>query len=255
MGGMLAKYARQGVEITLVCATKGEAGTVDSEFLEGFDSIAELRESELACAAEVLGLSELIYLGYRDSGMAASPENEHQLAFARADEAEVAEKVAAIMREKQPDIVITFDSTGGYHHPDHIAIHNATVRAFDALEDVERPKALYFTARSRKSLRRLVRLMRLTGKNPKEMGRNKDIDLTRLVADGDTPPHVSVDYSSVLQQKERADRCHASQLGENGLSGNALLRFFRRLGGNKDRFTRHYPPTEDNFRSNDLFAI
>ena len=62
MGGTLALYARQGAEVHLICATRGEAGEVDPQFLEGFDSIAERREDELRCAAQYLGLQKYISL-------------------------------------------------------------------------------------------------------------------------------------------------------------------------------------------------
>ncbi len=55
-GGTLAYYASKGVEVHLICATRGEVGDVEPELLEGFDSIADLRENELRCAAETLGL-------------------------------------------------------------------------------------------------------------------------------------------------------------------------------------------------------
>ena len=264
MGGTIAYYARQGVEITLVCATKGEAGTVDAEYLEGFASVADLRESELRCAVETLGIQKLILLGYRDSGMQGSVDNEHKQAFINTDEDEVVARLVEIMREVQPDIVLTFDETGGYYHPDHIFIHHTTLRAYQDAGDSKKfsklgkpftPQALYFNARSRKSVRRVVRLLRIMGKDPAHMGRNSDIDLTRLIEDGDTTPHVTVNYQSVYQLKEKADRCHASQFGQNGLSLSSMLRFFRRFGGGQDEFTRHLPPTADDFRATDLFSL
>src|SRR4030065_2481947 len=75
MGGTLALYSQRGVETHLICATRGEAGEVDPQYLEGFSSISERRESELRCAAGMLGLSGVYFLDYRDSGMAGSPDN------------------------------------------------------------------------------------------------------------------------------------------------------------------------------------
>ena len=77
MGGTLALYARQGATVHLVCATRGEAGSVDPRYLEGFASIAERRKAELRCAAEKLGLAGVHFLDYRDSGMPGSPDNTH----------------------------------------------------------------------------------------------------------------------------------------------------------------------------------
>ena len=69
MGGTLALYARRGVQVHLVCATRGDVGDVDLELMQGFSTIAERRESELRCAAGILGLTGIYFLGYRDSGM------------------------------------------------------------------------------------------------------------------------------------------------------------------------------------------
>src|SRR3989304_8174896 len=93
IGGTLAFYAAQGVAVHLVCATRGEAGSLDPEFLNGYKNIAELREAELGCAAEALGLASVSYLDYRDSGMAGSEDNQHKKALVNAPLDKGAEKV------------------------------------------------------------------------------------------------------------------------------------------------------------------
>jgi N-acetyl-1-D-myo-inositol-2-amino-2-deoxy-alpha-D-glucopyranoside deacetylase len=82
MGGTLALYAARGVEVHLVCATRGEVGEVSPELMKGFSSIAERREAELRCAAGVLGLAGVHFLDYRDSGMPGSEDNTHPQALA-----------------------------------------------------------------------------------------------------------------------------------------------------------------------------
>jgi len=77
MGGTLAKYANEDTDVYLICATHGEVGEMDAEFLEGFESPAQRREYELRCAAKNLGIKEVIFLKYRDSGMAGSENNSH----------------------------------------------------------------------------------------------------------------------------------------------------------------------------------
>ncbi|MBP9675674.1 MAG: PIG-L family deacetylase, partial [Anaerolineaceae bacterium] len=134
-GGSLAHYAKQGVEVHLVCATRGEVGEVDSELMGEFKSIGELRENELRCAAGYLGLAGVHFLGYRDSGMAGSPDNHHPQALAAADIDKVMADVVHYIRLLKPQVVITFDPIGGYMHPDHIAIHKATDKAFYAAAD------------------------------------------------------------------------------------------------------------------------
>ena len=262
MGGTLAYYASKGVEVHLVCATRGEAGTVDAEFMKGYKSIAELREAELRCAAKALGLKSVSYLGFRDSGMAGHKDNQHRNSLFKAPVDKVAEKIVAHIRRLRPQVVLTFDQVGGYHHPDHIAVNQATVRAFHAAGDAKKyPKAgkpyqpgkLYFNALNRRRLRHMVGMMRLTGKDPTKIGRNQDIDLTVLTRDKDTPAHVVINYRSVQDRKDKADACHASQQGGWG-THFSLLDFLSRLIGRKNVFTRAHPPTPDSYRANDLFA-
>src|SRR3989304_9965539 len=77
VGSTLAQYVLSGSKVYYVCSTGGEAGTVAPEHMKGFSSITELREAELKCAVQALGLAGLIHLGYRDSGMAGSEDNKN----------------------------------------------------------------------------------------------------------------------------------------------------------------------------------
>lgn len=262
MGGTLAFYSSQGVEVHLICATRGEAGTVDPEFLKQHKDIAALREEELRCAAKTLGLTSVTFLGYRDSGMPRSEDNRHPNSLVSAPIEKVAEKIVAEIRRLCPQVVLTFDPVGGYHHPDHIAVHNAAVKAFHAAGNDKQfpqsgepfqPDKLYYNAHSRKRLRWIVRMMRISGQDPSRVGRNKDIDLTALARDEDTPPHVSINYRRVEHLKRLADACHASQL-DGRFSRFSLMEMYWRLMGRKDNFTRAYPPTADDYRSTDLFS-
>jgi LmbE family N-acetylglucosaminyl deacetylase len=81
------------VDVHLICATRGEVGAAPPELLHGFASLAELRESELRCAASLLGLASVTFLDYRDSGMPGSPDNQHPQALAAAPLEEVAARV------------------------------------------------------------------------------------------------------------------------------------------------------------------
>jgi LmbE family N-acetylglucosaminyl deacetylase len=262
MGGTIAYYASKGVAVHLLCATRGEAGTVEPHFLKKLKTIAKLREAELSCAAKALGLASVTYLGYRDSGMAGSVDNRNPSSLFRAPVIRVAEKIVRQIRRLRPQVVVTFDPVGGYHHPDHIAIHNATVEAFHAAGNPKKaPKAgkpfqsaqLYHTALNRRRLRWIVIMMRLSRKDPTQVGRNKDIDLTALTRDKDTPAHVTINYRSVRARKEQADACHASQL-EGRFTRVTLMDIYWRIVGRTDTFTRMVPVTQDSYRSTDLFA-
>ena len=108
---------------------------VKPEFMHGFENVGDMRWAELECAAAVLGLAGVIHLGYRDSGMAGSEDNKNPEALVNAPVEEVAGRIVKILRDIRPQVVVTHDPIGGYRHPDHIAVHNATVKAFYAAGD------------------------------------------------------------------------------------------------------------------------
>lgn len=256
-GGTLAHYARLGYGTHLICATRGEVGEAPSD-LKGFKSIADMRSDELQCACNILGLDSVNFLGYRDSGMPGSPDNHHPESLVAAPMDEVARKVAGYIRRLKPNVVVTFDPIGGYRHPDHIAIHNATVAAFklagDASIDIEglaphAPDKLYFATFPRGFLRTAVRLLKLIGQDPKHFGKNKDIDLTSLV-DVDYPIHARVRIIDALDQKARATACHSSQIPS---MGGTLARMFQRLFANEETFMRAVPATPPAHIERDLF--
>src|SRR5512146_2142737 len=221
-GGTLALYARQrGVDVYLVCGTRGEVGEMDPKYMRGFNTIAERREAELRCAAENLGLKGVFFLNYRDSGMPGSEDNRHPQALAFQPVEKVAAEIAHYIRQLRPQVVITFDPIGGYRHPDHIAIHNATVEAFrlsgdpgqaiDALPPFL-PSKLYFSTFSRRFLRTSLRVLKLLRQDPEHFGKNRDINLASLV-DVDYPIHATIPIREVESVKERAMTCHSSQGG------------------------------------------
>ncbi len=258
MGGTLALYARRGDSVYLVCATRGEVGTVDPEHLQNYSSIAELREAELRCAAEHLGLKDVYFLGYRDSGMPGSEDNKHPDAQVAHSVDEVAGKVVKYIRQFKPDAVLTFDPIGGYRHPDHIHIHQATVLAFQKAGDASfhpeaglafQPRALYFQVFPRQFLRIATRLMPIVGIDPRRFGRNKDVDLRSLV-DVDFPVHVRVDTTAVSDVTDAASQCHASQGG--GQMRTGVMGLVRRVFGDREEYMRAYPPVHNNRRMSDL---
>ncbi|HEX2696332.1 MAG TPA: PIG-L family deacetylase, partial [Anaerolineales bacterium] len=221
LGGTLALYARKEYDVYLVCATRGEVGTVDPEHMQGFLSIAELRESELKCAAQNLGLKQVFFLGYRDSGMPGTEENKHTDAQINHSLDEVAGRVVKYIRELKPDVVLTFDPIGGYKHPDHIYIHKATTLAFEKADNASfhpesgspfKPRALYYQIFPRWFLKASTRLMPLFGQDPTKFGRNHDINLKEL-AEVDFPLDVRLDVRSVSEVKREAGACHVSQGG------------------------------------------
>ena len=256
VGGTLALYARRGVEVHLICATRGEAGEVDPSYLDQRHTISEVREGELCCAARFLGLAGVLFLGYRDSGMPGSPDNQNPDALIQAPLEAVAEKIADHLRNIKPQVVITFDPIGGYRHPDHIAIHQATVLAFQQVrqEKINDPTAyapakLYYHNMPRTYLRLAVALMRLFGKDPEHFGKNGDINLAEI-ANVHFPTHAVINYRQVSRQRAEAFACHASQGGQNFNRGfNRWWQGMRTI----DTFTRAYPLPYPKRKERDLF--
>lgn len=259
MGGTLATYARRGVDVYLICATRGEVGEMDPALMVGFNSIAEVRESELRCAAGKLGLKGVIFLDYRDSGMPGSPDNTHPQALAAQPLEAVAQRVAHFIRKLKPQVVLTFDPIGGYGHPDHIAIQRATELAFSIAGDPTalagdlppyQPQKLYFHTMSRGFLRLMVRLMPLMGKDPRKFGKNGDIDLA-WIAGVDFPTHAKIEYTAVSQIRDEASACHASQGGSSMSTG--WYAKFRRWFAAYETFMRVVPPPQGKRIERDLF--
>lgn len=264
MGGTLAQYAAAGVKVYYICATRGEAGTVSPEFLEGYSSMADLRTTELKCAAKALGLADVIYLDYRDSGMTGARDNEHPQALMNAPLEEVAGRIVAILRRLKPQVVITFDPIGGYRHPDHIATHNAAVRAFHAAADpaqypsagdAYQPQKLYFGVMPHTAMKWTIRIWTLLGRDVHRFGRNQDIDLAGML-DTEFPVHAVIKLNkAAAETRNRAAACHASQLGGRPRRGGIMFiaNFIGRLRGPRDYYMRAYPPPGKR-KEKDLFA-
>ena len=252
MGGTLAHYAKQGAQVTLICATLGEAGEVDPALLLNGQTIAGLREQELRCSADALGLKEVILLGYRDSGMQGSPDNAHPNALAAQALEEVVQKIAVRMRALQPDIVLTFDPYGGYGHPDHIRVHEAAKLAFQQLRDelpadTQRPfSRLYYHVMPLGFLRAAIFMMRLKGQDPRKAGANGYIDLV-AISSNRYATHARVNYKDSADAQARAFACHASQGGARRAKGLAAL-VERLFMPRVDHFIQAYPTPEPGAR-------
>jgi N-acetyl-1-D-myo-inositol-2-amino-2-deoxy-alpha-D-glucopyranoside deacetylase len=259
-GGTLALYASRGADVYLVCATRGEVGEADAEHMLGFSSVGEMRESELRCAAGILGLKGVYFLGYRDSGMPGTPDNKHPDSQVSHSVDEVAGLVVRYIRELKPAVVLTFDPIGGYRHPDHIHIQQATTLAFEKANDASfhpeagalfAPRALYYHTFPHTFLKVAVFLWRLVGKDPRRFGKNGDIDFASI-AEVEFPIHARINIRSVMDKKDAASACHSSQGG--GRMGGGFTRALMRLFGASETFMQAYPvPGPRDKRKRDLF--
>ena len=260
IGGTLAFYAGQGVRVHVLFATRGEVGEMDQGLLKGFKSIAERRTHEAKCATDILGVTGIHFLGYRDSGMPGSPDNQHPEAFAAQPVEEAADRLVHHIRRIKPQVVLTHDPIGGYKHPDHIALNRATRLAFSLAGDPAyatdeppfKPEKLYYQTMPKGLLRWAVRLGPLLRLDPHHFGRNGDIDLAQLVEEGDFPIHTRIDCRSVSDIRDAANACHISQGGAS-IGRRGPLAIVRRLLGSTETFMRAIPEAENGLRESDLF--
>jgi LmbE family N-acetylglucosaminyl deacetylase len=261
-GGTLAHYALQGVKVYYACATRGEVGSAAPEHMVGHASPGDMRWAELMCASQALGLADVIHLGYRDSGMPGAATNQAEGALTAAPLDEVTSRVVQVLRDVRPQVVITFDPIGGYRHPDHIAVHQATVAAFSAAGDATRypqagppyaPQKLYFAVFPNQALKLAVRLMPLFGRDPRKFGTNNDIDLVSLT-EVSFPVHARVALAPAARHaKETASACHRSQL-DGGPGSRSLLGLAARLLQRREPFMRAHPPVANGrLNERDLF--
>jgi mycothiol S-conjugate amidase len=158
----LARYSDEGVLTTLVCCTGGELGDIANPAMDREEvkaNLSAVRADELATATKVIGFSEVVMLGYLDSGMADSDANHDPRCFHQADRDEAVARLVAIIRRTKPQVVITYsDDQQGYPHPDHLAVHEITEPAFHAAAQADyrpdlgaawQPVKLYYSAWAR----------------------------------------------------------------------------------------------------------
>jgi N-acetyl-1-D-myo-inositol-2-amino-2-deoxy-alpha-D-glucopyranoside deacetylase len=239
-GATMAKYAAEGVHVTLVTCTLGELGEVLVPELAHLaadreDGLGEHRIGELAAAMEVLGVTDHRFLGgqgrYRDSGMAESPDGGATVpaevspdSFWRADLLEAADHLVEVIREVRPQVLTTYDQFGAYGHPDHVQAHRVAMYAavlaavpsyrLDLGPPWEIPK-IYWNAMSESRMREGLRMLRDMGDNTTFEG---------MEPDGPLPPFVTpdewltagVDGSDYVDSKMKAMAAHATQIALDG---------------------------------------
>src|SRR5947209_12809157 len=108
-GGVLARYAADGVRTVLVTCTDGAVGEISDPALATPENLAEVRSRELDESVRILRVSRLVKLGYRDSGMAGTADNAHADSFQQAPFDDALERVVRIVRQERPQVVVTYD--------------------------------------------------------------------------------------------------------------------------------------------------
>ena len=224
MGGLLAVCADRGVRTANVCCTDGKLATIVAADMPEETTrprLAEIRQEELRAACAILGVSEVHFLGYGDSGMWGEPTNQLPDAFWKADIDEAVGRLVKLIRAFRPQVVATYNGVGGYGHPDHIQTHRVTVLAVEAASmatlypdagDPWRVSKVYYTAISVSFMRRAAELARASGQPP-PFGVENPEDLPFLTPDEWVT--TTVDVRAGIRRKRDALRAHHSQIGED----------------------------------------
>ncbi|MDV6266385.1 N-acetyl-1-D-myo-inositol-2-amino-2-deoxy-alpha-D-glucopyranoside deacetylase [Rhodococcus globerulus] len=222
-GGTIARYVDEGAEVTVLTCTLGEEGEVIGDRWAGLvadaaDQLGGYRIAELTAALSRLGVSEPRFLlgagHFRDSGMAGTPSAANPRAFVNADLDVAVRAVVEVIRELRPHVVITYDTNGGYGHPDHIQANAITTAAVAAAGTSVYPEAgepwspqkFYWTVTERSSLERAIASI---AQVPAQWRLPEPGELPS-VADADVT--TAIDVSAVLESKAGALSAHATQV-------------------------------------------
>src|SRR5262249_21694855 len=216
-GGVLARYADEGLRTVLVTCTGGEVGEISDSTLATPETLPEVRRMELLRACAILGVGRLHLLGYRDSGMMGTPDNAHPSSFYQASLEEATARLVALVRRERPQVLVTYDERGFYGHPDHIRANQITVAAFEAAGDPTRwpdagtpwrPAKLYSPAVARSDIKNLGRVLSEAGiETPFGDEREPEIGIA------DELITTRIDVSAQVERKRQALMAHATQMG------------------------------------------
>ena len=218
-GGTLAKYAAEKVLTSVIVATRGEEGEIRDPKLNipPWQTLGTIRsEKELKLATAVLKVNFVNFLGYRDSGMAGRPANQHADAFCNADLEEACRLLVLNIRKLKPQVLITYNQNGGYGHPDHVMCNRVTEASFELAADPDfawddgeepwQPKKLYYIAHSQESQEKARKALEERGLGELVPGRGRE---RHGVPDSEITTHIDIrDY---VHLKRQALQCHRSQ--------------------------------------------
>lgn len=256
-GATMAKMVSEGVSVTLVTCTRGEEGEVLVPELAHLassaeDKLGEHRVIELANAMEELGVKDHRFLGnYRDSGMMGTPQNDHPNCFWKADVEEAAKKLAEIIDEVKPQVLITYDEFGGYGHPDHIQAHRVAMRASEiSAWDIQK---IYWNIMPKSVVAKGIEAMKAQGS---DFFGAENVDDLPFVKD-DSFVSALVHAPEQVDKKMAAMKAHATQITVDGpffaLSNNLGVQVFGDEYYTLVKGTKSAPFNEDNFET-DLFS-
>jgi LmbE family N-acetylglucosaminyl deacetylase len=200
--GAMMQATQDGHRVVLVCATRGENGEVPDGFLDQGEKLWERRVRETEAAAEILGVEKTEFLGYVDSGMMGTPENDVPESFWKADPQIAAERLARILIEEAADVLTVYDAEGTYGHPDHIQVHRVGVAA----AEIAGTKKVYESVVSKS---RIDALSSKLAEEGLDIGPGDDLP---GVPDGVVT--TIVDAKPFIDRKRAAMAAHASQISD-----------------------------------------
>lgn len=252
-GGILARYAREGIRTVLVTCTNGEFGDAPGGLKpedenHDVEEVVRTRMKELRASCDILGIDHLELLGYQDSGMMGWPQNSAPHAFWNTPVDEAAASLGSLMERYRPQVVVTYDEFGFYGHPDHIQAHRVAVAAAEATGI---PKKFYYATIGRGALKAMFSALSDAGIDPP----GEDIDF-----DPDDPPFgvpdeqitTLVDVSGFVDLKREAIAAHASQTDSSFFLKMPVEAF--RIAFGMETFVRRSDTTGAPVPEDDLFA-
>jgi len=243
----MMKAHEVGHRVVLVTATRGEVGEIyNMDERSTRPRLGEVRTKELENASRILGVNRGEFLGYRDSGMAGTVDNENPESFHQAPLGEAAARLAVILREEKPDVVITSSEDGTYGHPDHIKTYYVTNAALDLLaKEGWRPRKLYYTAIPRSAMKAFAESL------PEEARR--DNIGSRIQGTPDELITTKVDVGDYVDRKRAAFGAHISQNDPNSWFASIAEEIYRLAFGTEYyQLARGNPGSE--LPESDLFA-
>ncbi len=255
-GGTLVHYANNGVEVSLVCTTRGEVGEISNPALATPETLGEVRQKELEVACRVLGIKHLRFLDRRDSGMDGTPENEDPRALVQANPDEVKAQLVGIMQELQPDVVITFEPFGWYGHPDHIAVSRWVTELLGEGGDEDwYPQRFFHSVIPFSKFGKMVETAVAQGYLEDGGGIGDNLPAEQLMKTETAVTHV-IDVLAEFDTKQSGMNAHKTQFGED----NMFIKIPRDLmieASGHEYFIQIFPPPAEGQSENrltDLFA-
>ena len=217
-GGVLATYSAQGIRTVVVTCTNGEFGDAPGGIKPGQDghdeqAVAQQRLTELRKSCEILRVSQLELLGYHDSGMPEWDYKDRPDAFCNIPLADVSARIAGLIERYRPQVVVTYDDSGPYQHPDHLHASRAAQHAF-AQSGI--PAKLYLSAMRGSDWQKVWEALRELGAPVPEWDANPELE--RRAAESEQRITTTVDIRPMLQRKRDALFAHSSQIQDSWFS-------------------------------------